>query len=254
MGCVAPYEVSRSFLTSQEKKADGCKQRAGPWGAAHCGRCWLQPPEISAVPRSREQAVFLWLGILRSGASVIHHHCCPSKAAGSSFSVSAGSRALQFHCSALCEQHYVCYNLLSWQPPLASFIRSPGAGVPFVFLALQSHLTLAWKKIKEFCSRGSKSYHLPPIPMLNDLVAITRNAWKAFSPVDRLSLWSLMDTEHVFARAVCAWTPELTPASLWFPHGKLTRISQAKSCLGGNPYGYTWAGSHGAAFKISGSW
>lgn len=132
-----------------------CEQRAGPWGAAQCGRCWLQPPETSAVSSSREQAVFLWLGVLRSGASVIHHHCCPSQAAGSSFT---GPRALQFHCSALCEQHYVCYNLLSRQPPLASCIRSPGAGVPFVFLALQSHLTLGWKKkIKDFCSRGSKS-------------------------------------------------------------------------------------------------
>lgn len=122
-----------------------CKQRAGPWGAAHCGRCWLQPPEISAVPWCREQAVLLWLGILRRTASVIHHHCCPSKAAGSGFT---GPRVLQFHCSALCEQHYVCYNLLSWQPPLASCIRSPGAGVPFVFLALQSHLTLGWRKDK----------------------------------------------------------------------------------------------------------
>lgn len=120
-----------------------CKQRAGPWGAAHCGRCWLQPPEISAVSRSREQAVFLGLGILQSGASVIHHHHCPSKAAGSSF---RGPRVLQSHCSALYEQHYVCYNLLSRQPPLASCTRSPGAGVPFVFLALQSHLTLGWKR------------------------------------------------------------------------------------------------------------
>lgn len=60
------------------------------------------------------------------------------------------------------------------------------------------------KKIKDFCSRGSKSYLLLPVPVLNDLVAITRNAWKAFSLVDRLSLWSLMDTEHVFMRAVCA--------------------------------------------------
>lgn len=126
-----------------KREESWCKQRAGPWGVVHSGRCLLQPPEISAGSRSREQAVFLWLGILWSAASVIHHHCCPSKAAGSSFT---GPRMLQFQRSALCEQHYVCYNLLSRQPPLASCIRSPGAGVPFVFLALQSHLTLGWKK------------------------------------------------------------------------------------------------------------
>lgn len=34
---------------------------------------------------------------------------------------------------------------------------------------------------------------------------------------------------------------------------QLTRTSEAKSCLAGNPYRYTWAGSCGAAFRVSGS-
>lgn len=77
-------------MTSQEKKAavsrglvPGEQLAAGDAGCSLLGPpvCW----EVSAASESREQAVFLRPGILWSGASVIHHHHRPSKAAGSRF-------------------------------------------------------------------------------------------------------------------------------------------------------------------------
>lgn len=184
-----------------------CKQRAGPQGAACCGRHWLQPPGASCLLGGISS---IW----EQGAGSVPEAWHPaewSQCHSSSWPSQRGSRE-QFY-----GPHSVAVSLLNFMwaalgvlrpAALASLHWPPASGL----LGLVSHLsfslcslqTLGWKKMKDFCSRSSKSHPLLSVPMLHDLVAITRNAWKAFSLVDRLSLCSCTDIEHIFVRAACA--------------------------------------------------
>lgn len=200
MGCVAPYESSRSFLASQEQKAAvsrGLSLGSSSLWEMLAAASW----DISSI---QEQGAGSAPG---AGHPAEQSQCNPSPLLSQQ-----GSRE-QFYrpqSAAVSLLSFMWAALRVLQPAVSAastglLHQVPWGWCPICFSCSAISLDPWLKKmIKDFCSRGSKSCLLLPVPMLNDLVAIPRNARKAFSLVDRLSLWSFMDTEHVFLRAVCA--------------------------------------------------